>query len=623
MSQLLQIFILLPLLGCVATVLIPAKRERSISMLSVSLVSCFLAAITAFILYWVINGAPNLDIKHITFFEAGNIEIFIDLYFDKTTAVFTFVGGLITLLVIVFSRFYLHRDHGFKRFFTTTLLFFFAYNLVIFSGNFETMFIGWEILGICSFLLIAFYRDRYLPVKNGLKVISVYRLGDICLILVMWMSHHLWHKNITFAQFNDSILISEHIQQYGGYAIFLAMAIVIAAAVKSAQLPFFSWLPRAMEGPTSSSAIFYGSLSVHLGVFLLIRTYPYWESIAIIKWIIIGIGITTSVIGFLIASVQATVKTQIAYASITQIGLMFVEVALGFHTLALIHFAGNALLRTYQLLVSPSVLSYLIHDMVFSYKPPKATRSESTLGKLRNSLYMLGVKEWNSDTFLFRYAWNPFKILGRVLTVFKPVLIALMLTILFLAGMYSLVFAGDAFNEINNYLPILFSIICLLLVLRSFSERQNATRAWILVIGAQLFITLSIALSDENFNSRYILIYLSGIAVCALIGYWALRRIRLTEGTSDLNRFYGHSYEYPGLSFVFLIACLGFAGLPFTPTFIGMDLLFNHIQKDDYLLIVTTSLSFLFMELAVLRIYARIFLGQHKKEYHPIAYRSS
>ena len=189
------------------------------------------------------------------------------------------MGSFLGLLVTIFSRFYMHREDGFKRFFNTVLLFFLGYNIVIFAGNFETLFIGWEFLGICSFLLIAFYRDRYLPVKNGLKVISLYRLGDICLILAMWMSHHLWHENITFLKLNDALLVAAHLREHEWYAVFIALMIVLGAAAKAAQFPFSSWLPRAMEGPTTSSAIFYGSLSVHLGVFLLIRTYAYWESI--------------------------------------------------------------------------------------------------------------------------------------------------------------------------------------------------------------------------------------------------------------------------------------------------------------------------------------------------------
>ena len=236
----------------------------------------------------------------------------------------------------------MHRDGGFKRFFCTLLLFFLGYNLVVFGGNFETLFIGWEILGFCSFLLISFYRDRYLPVKNALKVISVYRLGDVCLMLAMWLAHHLFHQNITFNQLNDPGFLNGYLVSQEGLFIFISVMVLIAAAAKSAMLPFSSWLPRAMEGPTTSSAVFYGSLSLHLGAFLLIRTYPIWENLPGIKIALIVLGIATSLIATAIARVQSTVKTQIAYASITQVGLIFVEVALGFHTLALIHFAGNS-----------------------------------------------------------------------------------------------------------------------------------------------------------------------------------------------------------------------------------------------------------------------------------------
>ena len=164
-----------------------------------------------------------------------------------------------------------------------------------------------------------------------------------------------------------------------------------------------------MEGPTSSSAIFYGSLSVHIGVFLLLRTYDFWQDMLWVKIVIIVIGALTGIFATLIARVQPNVKTQIAYASAAQIGIMFIEVALGFHWLVLIHFAGNAFLRTYQLLVSPSVLNYLVHHQYFHYHPPQ----DKLVSKLKASLYILSVKEWNLDTMMFKYAWSPFKWIGK------------------------------------------------------------------------------------------------------------------------------------------------------------------------------------------------------------------
>ena len=111
--------------------------------------------------------------------------------------------------------------------------------------------------------------------------------------------------------------------------------------------------------------------------------------------------------------------------------------------------------------------------------------------------------------------------------------------------------------------------------------------------------------------------------LCSIGGYLCLKKIKSLENDIDLNQFYGHAYEHPVLSFLFLVSCLGMVGFPFTPTFIGIDLLFSHINKQEIILVVFLALSFIFMEIAVLRIYARLFLGQHKKGYHPIAFRSS
>lgn len=623
MSLILQCFIWIPLLSFLISVFSPYKREKIISGIAIISAGVHLIGILGFVFLWLVSNYPTLNIKHIILFEADDIQIYIDFYFDKITAVFAVVGSLITFIIAIFSKFYLHRDVGFKRFFTIINLFFLGYNLVIFSGNFETLFIGWEILGVCSFLLIAYYRDRYLPVKNALKVISVYRFGDICLILAMWMSHHLWHLNITFWQLNDLKLVEEHLLAHNWYAVFIAFMIVMAAIVKSAQFPFSSWLPRAMEGPTSSSAIFYGSLSVHLGVFLLLRSYPYWETLTIIKGLIIITGIITSFIATNIAKAQSSVKTQIAYASITQIGLIFIEVALGFHALALIHFAGNAFFRSYQLLVSPSVLGYRIHEMFFNFVPKKQKENNGFLSKINNTIFVLSVKEWNLDLILSQVLWDPFKWLGKKTRFLSQKSSIFALIVIFAIGLYIDFYQGDVHLTIFEFLPAIFSFIGLMLVLNAFSERGNALFAWGFVIAGQLYIALSIALLHQDFGHNYILIYLSGSLISALIGAICLKKTKNIDNNINLDQFHGYSYEQPTLAFVFLLSCLGIIGLPFTPTFIGIDILFSHIHKHEVILIIFTALSFVFIELSILRIYARIFMGQHKKATHAMAYRSS
>jgi NADH-quinone oxidoreductase subunit L len=619
MEQLLQFFILLPIVGFTISLFFRDRNENAIAGTAIITMGFQLVGLLLFIITWFSNGSNILDIKHFTFYKEGNVEIFIDLFFDKITAVFAFVGTLITFLVAIFSRFYLHRDSGFKRFFNTLLLFFFAYTIVIFSGNFETLFVGWEFLGITSFLLIIFYRDRYLPVKNGLKTISLYRFADVCLILAMWMSHHLWHENITFLKLNDLALVQLHITEHTYYASFILLMIVIASSIKSAQFPFSSWLPRAMEGPTTSSAIFYGSLSAHIGVFLLMRTYPYWETVLSIKVLVIVIGLITAIVATLIARVQSSVKTQIAYGSIAQIGLMFVEVAMGWHILALVHFTGNAFLRTYQLLVSPSVLGYMIHDQFFSYVP----KQFGSVNKFANSIYLLSIKEWNMDAFQFNFLWFPFKWIGRKLNFLSSRSVLVSLVIIYLSGLFAFLNEEMIPKQLDEILHLVFAFIGMLLILKSFAKRTDAITVWFMIIASQFYILLSIAFLNDEYEYLEILLYVSGLIGASVLGFYCLYKVKSIEKNITLNDFYGYNHNHSRLGFLFLLCCLAFVGLPFSPTFIGVDLMFNHIDKDEYALIGITTISFLFIEIAVLRMYARLFLGPSKKQNHPIAYRSS
>src|SRR5688572_8933815 len=132
MERLLQIFIWLPIVGFVVSVLLPLKKEFAISSVSIATSGMLLLGALTFFVYWLLNDSPTLDIKHITLFKTANIEIFIDFFFDKITAAFSIVGAILIFAVVVFSRFYLHREEGFKRFFVTLLCFYLGYNLIIF-----------------------------------------------------------------------------------------------------------------------------------------------------------------------------------------------------------------------------------------------------------------------------------------------------------------------------------------------------------------------------------------------------------------------------------------------------------------------------------------------------------
>ena len=622
MNDILQYFLLLPLLGFVISLLIPEAKEKTISWTAFGTVFIQLIALVIFIFIWIFQGGDDLNLKEITFLKTANYEFFIDFYFDKISAVYLFVGALLTSMITTYSRYYLHREKGYKRFFNTVLFFFFGYNLAILSGNFETLFIGWEIIGISSFLLIAFYRERYLPVKNAFKVFSIYRIGDVGLILTMWASHHLFHENITFMKLNNYELVNEHLQSHSLIGVFIALSLACAAAAKSAQIPFSSWLPRAMEGPTPSSAIFYGSLSVHLGVFLMLRTYPFWEHQTSMRIAIGLMGLITSVAASLMARVQSSVKSQVAYSSISQIGIIFIEIALGLETLALIHFAGNAFLRTYQLLVSPSVVSYLIRDQFYNFKPKENKTTFFFPKKIENTLYILALKEFNLESFQNLILWKPLKTIGKTLDFLNINRVYYFFVPLYVLGFLAYKFKLNLPVQLISILPELFAFIGLVFVFKSFSERKSPFLAWILIVLNHFWIALAIVF-NEKVSVSEILVYLAGIVIAGIIGYVALLKLKKMEMRILINQYLGHIYEHPSFAFFFLLATLGITGFPITTTFIGEDLIFSHIGSNQVFLAFFVSSSFIVSGIAGIRIYARLFLGPHVKTYHELPYKSS
>jgi NADH-quinone oxidoreductase subunit L len=618
MNHLLVLFVAVPLLAFFATLLWQNKSEKVIgAIVRVAKVSSILLTML-FAIWWMVNGFVPIEYKLATLYQSEHFVFAIHLFYDEVTVVFSIVGSLLFFLVATFSKYYMHRDEGYKRFFNTIFLFATAYNFIILAGNFETLFIGWEIKGICSFILISFYRNRYLPVKNAFKAVSNYRLSDVALMLAMWMMHHLTHQNINFAQLGNAKEIAIAAGQ-SGMAIFIVCMIILPAAIKSAQFPFTTWLPRAMEGPTASSAIFYGSLSVHIGVFLLLRTHPFWEDMLWAKIVIIVIGALTAIIATSIAKVQPTVKTQIAYSSAAQIGLMFIEVALGFHWLVLVHFAGNAFLRTYQLLVSPSVLNYLVHHQYFHYVLP----AQKAVSKLKASFYMLSVKEWNLDTIMFKYLWSPFKWLGKQFNFLQSNIIIAVLFITAVALLIIGYISQNLLPSLNGALPIIIMSIALAVILFAFSYRQSALKAWAYLLIAHFLIIAAVLVNAVHISLIEIIFYVSGVTLSFILGCYCLLKIKKVDNDISLNQFHGYVYEQNTTGFLFLIAAMGILGFPITAAFIGIDVLFTYVQSNQMPLIILMALCFIFIELSAFRILLRIFLGPHKKLNHPVAFRSS
>jgi NADH-quinone oxidoreductase subunit L len=613
LSAWIQLMIGIPLVGFIVSILVPENQEQTLSRVAFYTAGLNLLSVLVFVVFWAFAGFEVLNLKEFEIYKTTHFVFLVDFFFDRVSAVYVVIGAMLTFLITFYSRYYLHRESGYKRFFNTVLFFYLGFNITVLAGNFETLFIGWEILGLSSFLLVAFYRENYLPTRNAIKVFSIYRIGDVGLILAMWASHHLWHENITFLKLNNAQLVSEYLAGHSGIGMFIALMLLLAAAAKSAQFPFSSWLPRAMEGPTPSSAIFYGSLSVHLGVFLLMRTFPFWENQLIVRVLIAMIGLATAVFSTMIARVQTSVKTQIGYASLTQIGIMFIEVAAGLEALALIHFAGNAFLRTYQLLISPSVVAYLIREQFYGFVPKSKTQKSGLLSRMRISFYVWSLKEWNLDRFINQVVFQPMKKLGHKLDFLTYKSVMLYFVPSYLIGLGLLVIGYKIPPQIHVWLPLVFASIALLMVLKSFTERKSARLAWVMLLMNHFWMVLAIA-ENENFSGEEIAVYLSGVVVFGISGLVVISWMKRNIGQSGLFEYHGYVRKYPFLGFLFLLSVLGLMGFPLSPTFIGEDLLFSHIHDDQYLLAFFAALAFVMEGIAAVRIFARLFLGNKRQE---------
>ncbi len=287
-----------------------------------------------------------------------NFHFSVKFVFDRLSMPMVILSFLLCGVVGAFTNRYLHREPGYRRFYVLYAIFLLGMIVSSAAGTIETLFLGWELVGLSSALLVAFFHERPAPVRNGLQVWSVYRIADAAFLVAAVAMHHM-----TGAGDFDGLLGSGpwpegHASVTSAQSLVAGLLLLVAVAGKSALVPFSGWLPRAMEGPTASSAIFYGALSVHLGAFLLLRVSPLLEVSAWLGAAVVVLGLCTALYAAVAVRVQTDVKTALAFASLIQVGLIVAEIGFGLRYLALVHIIGHACLRTLQLLRAPN----LLHD---------------------------------------------------------------------------------------------------------------------------------------------------------------------------------------------------------------------------------------------------------------------
>jgi len=283
-----------------------------------------------------------------------------------TTGFSVVLAALFSLLLVIIIRFsinYMHREAGFHRFFFILSLFASAMLLLVLSGNTVGTFFGWEIAGLCSYLLIAYAYNRPVAATNATRVFVTNRIGDAGFILGIGLSY-AWSGSI-----NWNLLTAAPAQLSTSEATGISLCFAIAAFAKSAQLPFTPWLARAMEGPTPSSAVFYGAVMIHAGVYLVCLLEPVFEQSPFSMAVLAVVGCATAVYSFIVGLTQTDVKSSLVFATSGQLGLMFLECGLGFWQLASWHLCAHAVVRGYLSLTAPSLMHNVLGNPVKPVAP--------------------------------------------------------------------------------------------------------------------------------------------------------------------------------------------------------------------------------------------------------------
>jgi NADH:ubiquinone oxidoreductase subunit 5 (subunit L)/multisubunit Na+/H+ antiporter MnhA subunit len=283
-----------------------------------------------------------------------------------TTGFNVVLAALFSILLLIIMRFsinYMHREIGFHRFFFILSLFASAMLLLVLSGNAVGTFFGWEIAGLCSYLLITYAYNRPVASINATRVFVTNRIGDAGFILGTGFTYS-WADSINW---NDLNALSEQLSS--NEATGISLCFTIAALAKSAQLPFTPWLAKAMEGPTPSSAVFYGAIMIHAGVYLVCLLKPVFEQAPLAMAILIISGGLTAIYSFIVGLTQTDVKSSLAFATSGQLGLMFLECGLGFWELASWHLCAHAIVRSYLFLTAPSLMHRVIDNPIKPVTP--------------------------------------------------------------------------------------------------------------------------------------------------------------------------------------------------------------------------------------------------------------
>ena len=299
------------------------------------------------------EGFKSVDVHLYDFIKVGKLDIAFEFRVDQLSSLFLLIITGIGFLIHIYSIGYMKGDAGFGKYFAFLNLFIFSMLLLVLGSNFIIMFIGWEGVGLCSYLLIGFWYHKKEYSVAARKAFVMNRIGDLGFLIGMFL---------IFAKVGTlDFATLEHFSFKGGiaepvYLTAIALCFFLGAMGKSAQIPLFTWLPDAMAGPTPVSALIHAATMVTAGIYMITRSHFIFSFSPTAQTIILVIGLTTAIVSATIAIRQNDIKKVLAYSTVSQLGFMFMALGVGAYTTAVFHVLTHAFFKALLFLGSGSVI---------------------------------------------------------------------------------------------------------------------------------------------------------------------------------------------------------------------------------------------------------------------------
>lgn len=385
---------LFPLIGFLINGLLGKKIKNETIIGSIGALAVFASFVVSVLTFIKLIGLPaderSVNVKIFTWMTAGNFNADIAFLIDPLSCLMLLVVTGIGTLIHIYSIGYMHGEEGFYRFFAYLNLFVFSMLLLVMGNNLLLMFVGWEGVGLCSYLLIGYYFHKKSAGDAGKKAFVMNRVGDFGFLLgtftlFWWLGHT---HDIWTIQFTE---LSKHADLFptGGIVTIITLCFFLGATGKSAQIPLYTWLPDAMEGPTPVSALIHAATMVTAGVYMIGRmSYLFIRSPETMMTVAV-IGACTAFFAATIGTAQNDIKRVLAYSTVSQLGYMFLAMGVGAFTAGIFHLMTHAFFKACLFLGSGAVIHSMHHALhkVHSHDDAQDMRNMGGLSKYMPMTY--------------------------------------------------------------------------------------------------------------------------------------------------------------------------------------------------------------------------------------------